>query len=307
MNIALSNLIMPEDIMYYASAKDFCTFKVGGPLEYLICPKTLDSFCNYLQSLDANNIKYKVVGNMSNILPSDNLNSGVYITTRYINEKPKVFNTCVTAYCGYPLSALCYKTAQLGLAGIENLFGIPATVGGAVYNNAGAFGQSISNTLKSLLIYSKGKTTSVSASYANLAYRHSAFQTNGEIVLSATFKLTPQNAQVVLNNLKKVQSLRTETQPNLPSAGSVFKRVENTSAGLLIQQVGLKGKQIGNAQISTKHANFIVNLGGATSADIKTLVTLAHKQVKQKLNINLSREIEYIGDPNEDCSRLSYT
>lgn len=307
MIVALCDLIKPKDIICHAPAKDFCTFKVGGELEYLVCPKTLDDFCRYLLSLDSHNIKYKVVGNMSNILPLDGLNKGVFITTRFIGEQPQVFGNHVTAYCGYSLPALCYKTAMLGLSGLENLCGVPATVGGAVFNNAGAFGQSIGDTLESLLVYSKGKIISVGADYAKLSYRNSVFQVSGEIVLSATFKLTEQNPQAILKKMAQISAQRKSQQPNLPSAGSVFKKVENQSAGYLIDQAGLKGTIIGGAQISPVHANFIVNLGTATSKDIKALVNLTQAKVKEKFHICLTREIEYLGEVNEDTSRLSHS
>ena len=307
MIVSLCELLPSDDIITYASAKKFCTFKAGGIIQYLVCPKTLDSFCQYLCVLNGNGIKYKVVGNMSNILFSDGLNKGVFVTTRYIKEDPRVFGNCITAHAGYPLVALCHKAASLGLSGIEGLCGVPATVGGAVVNNAGAFGNSIADSLQSLLIYSKGKIISVCADYAKLKYRQSVFQTSGEVVLSATLKLHKNLPQEIFQKMEAISELRKAQQPSLPSAGSVFKKTENMSAGYLIDKAGLKGTTIGGAQISTQHANFIVNIGGACSKDIKSLIDLAKNEVKKQFKIDLEREIEYIGEIDETTSRLSYS
>ena len=292
----LCSIIKHTDILQNASAKDYCTFKVGGNLEFLICPKTLDNLCEYCQKLDVLGIKFKVLGNMSNILPQDNLNKGVFITTKFIADKPKFFGNFVTAYAGNMLSDLCVKSAHMGLSGLEKLIGIPATVGGAVYNNAGAFGQCIKDTLHSILIYKNGKVMLVNADYAKLDYRYSVFHTNNDIILSVTFKLKKADINQVVNVLKQTALNRATKQPNSPSAGSVFKKHNNISAGYLIEKAGLKGVIYNGAQISDIHANFIINLGTATSKSIKHLIDLAHSQVEKQFNISLKREIEYLGE-----------
>ena len=157
-----------------------------------------------------------------------------------------------------------------------------------------------------MLVYSNGKIISVKADYAQLSYRSSAFQINKDVVLAATFKLKRQPIEILIKNQQQVNAKRKSSQPMLPSAGSVFKKVSGISAGQLIDQAGLKGATVGRAQISTIHAGFIVNLGGATSQDVKNLVILAQNTVEQKYNITLQREIEYIGEIDEINSRLSY-
>lgn len=307
MNTSVMSIFNEQDVTYLADAKDNCTFKVGGKLEYFVQPKTLADFCNYIFLLKASNIKFKVVGNMSNILPSDGLNSGVYISTKLIGDMPQIFGKRITAYAGNSIASVCSFAQKNGLSGLEGLFGIPATIGGAVFNNAGAFGFQISDCLESLLIFTGGKIISVPANYAQLGYRKSIFQDNDDIVLAATFVLKQGDKQQILSKMKEVALIRASKQPNLPSAGSVFKKNGEFAAGFLIEQAGLKGEIYNRAQISDIHANFIVNLGGATSESIKYLIDLAFDAVKQKFNIELEREIEYIGDINENTSRLSYT
>lgn len=304
---AMRAIIKSEDLLEQVYAKDFCSFKLGGKFEYLVTPKSLDDFCTYLQRLDGNSIEYKVLGNMSNILPSDSTNKGVFVTTKFMRDKPQFFGDYVTAYCGYPLSALSQICANMGLGGMECLSGIPASIGGAIFNNAGAFGQTISDQIESILIYSGGKIVSVDKQYAKFGYRKSIFSDSGEIILSATFRLKKQSPQTLLKTIEQTNNLRHIMQPCLPSAGSVFRKIGDQGAGKYIEQCGLKGKQIGRAQISDVHANFIVNLGGATSGDVKTLINLAEQAVNKKFNISLEREIEYIGEQNDDKSRLSHT
>ena len=303
----LYSLIDNKDIIYNAPCKELCTYRLGGCLEYLVCPKTLDDFCKYLKTLDIANIKYKVLGNMSNILPADGQIKGVYITTRYIADKPNFFGNRVTVSCGYSLSALVIQSCKNGLSGLQGLIGIPATIGGAVTNNAGAYGYQISDTLESLLVYKNGKVVSEPVSYAKLGYRQSVFCKTNEIVLQATFCLNKANADSLLNETKQIALKRADSQPNLPSAGSIFKKHNNCSAGLLIDKAGLKGTIYKGAQISEKHANFIVNLGTATSESVKYLINLAQTTIKQQFDITLEREVEFLGEINENTSRLSYT
>lgn len=304
----LCSIIKSQDLMQNVDVKNLCTMKAGGQLEYLITPKTIDDFCLYLKLLEKHHIKVKVLGNMSNILPADNLNRGVFISTRYIQDKPQFFGQWVVAYCGNNLTALAIESAKMGLAGLENLAGIPATVGGAITNNAGAFGTTIASNIESLLVYHKGRLMCKPALFGEFGYRQSIFQKGEYIVVGATFKLTKADKTELLQKIANNMNWRKIHQPSSPSAGSVFKTTkEGKSAGQIIDELGLKGLAIGNAQVSTIHANFIVNLGGATSKDIQTLIKKIQNKVKQKYSILLEREIEYLGEHNADKSRLSHT
>ena len=307
MNRTLCSIIKRGDLLMCADAKKYCTFKVGGVIEYLVCPKTVNDLCSYLITLKEQGIKYKVLGNMSNVLPADGINGGVYITTRFIQEKPNVIENKITVNSGFPLTALCYFAANNGLSGLENLSGIPATVGGAIYNNAGAFDASIADYLESVLVFSCGKLVTISVKDAEFGYRSSVFQKTNQIILSATFKLNKADKLIVESKTKDTIQTRHKMHPLEPSAGSVFKKYCGVGAGYYIDQAGLKGTTCGGAKISEKHANFIVNMNNATSEDVKSLINLAKETVKAKFNIVLEREIEFLGENYGDEGRLSYT
>ncbi len=295
------------EVRYLENASDHCSFKLGGKLEYLICPKTTAELCECLKVLTNNLIPFKVIGNMSNILPGDGINRGVFLTTKYIVEKIALHGTRVTVSSGTCLSEVCRYAVEHSLSGLERLIGIPGTIGGAVFNNAGAFGQSISDTLESLLVFINGKLVSKPAGFADLSYRHSAFKNNGAIIISATFNLKPLQMQTIKQSMKEAALKRISTQPQAPSAGSVFKKHTEGAAGMLIQNAGLKGTIYKGAQISDIHANFIINLGTASAESVKYLVNLAQSEVYKKFNIKLEREIEYLGETYECTSRLPYS
>jgi len=182
---------------------------------------------------------------------------------------------------------------------MENLFGIPETVGGAIFNNAGAFGTEISDVLESTLVLDGNEMKSVSAKDLGFGYRKSNLKNNKQIVLSATFMLHSGSKDDIMTTMRECAQKRLQTQPQVKSAGSVFKRNELAPAGLLIDKCGLKGKTCGGAQISTKHVNFIINWGNSTSKDYKNLVELAKNEVYKKFGATLEREVEYWGENNE--------
>jgi UDP-N-acetylmuramate dehydrogenase len=307
MDNSILNVINSKHVAFMAPASEHCTFRLGGALEYFVCPTSLDELIAVCQNLTNGGYKYKIVGNMSNILPSDGVNSGIFISTKNIVDEPQIFGTRITVSAGYLLSKLCAIARDAGLSGLEGLIGIPATVGGAVANNASAFGYSVSDRLESLLVYSHGKISSISASEAGLSYHHSKFTQTGEIVISATFNLVAEKQEKIAESIKDYALIRACRQPNAPSAGSVFKKCGNMSAGFYIEEVGLKGEIYKGAQISDKHANFIVNLGTATADSVKYLVNLCQNKVKEKFNVNLEREIEYLGENYGSTCRLSHT
>ena len=295
-----------KDYLYMARSSDYCSVKFGGYFEYLFLPKTTSDFCSLIADFERKNIVYKVLGNMTNIIPGDDVMRGVFVSTKFIKNL-SIDGSRITAGAGVSMAELCKCALDNCLGGIEKLVGIPGSVGGAVVNNAGAFGQEISQTLESILVLSGGKMRSISAREAEFGYRKSVFQKNKQIILSATFMLHKANKDDILSSMMESACKRKNSQPSAPSAGSVFKAYNGISAGKLIDECGLKGVTCGGAQISTKHANFIVNNGGATSKDYKTLVELAHKSVLDKFGINLLREVEYIGETHEGFGRLSHT
>lgn len=302
MSNLVSTIINPDDLIYMADIKDYCSFKLSARLEYLVLPKSQQDLLEYLFKLDNCGIRYKVLGNMTNIVPINNVISGVYISTRFINESPKVFGTRVIANAGTSISTLCNFCKDSSLGGLEGLFGIPASVGGAIFNNAGANGTEISDYLESVLVYDNLKVFNMSAKELHFGYRTSDFQQKKQIILSATFNLYKSSSNLVAEKMQQVLNLRLNTQPKGASAGSIFKKYNNVSAGYYIDNAGLKGTTIGGAKISEKHANFIINENNAKYQDVCKLINFAQEKVKEKYNITLEREVEFLGENNESIS-----
>ena len=307
MNILLSSIVKEEDIIYMANAAKYCSLKLGGNFEYLVLPKSIDDFICYIINLQHSNINFKVLGNMTNIVPRDGIIKGVFISTKQIQSGIRVFQNRIIADCGTMLAAVCVSAKEHSLSGMEGLFGIPATVGGAIYNNAGAFGTEISNILESVLICKNGKIKSVDAKDIKFDYRFSQFQQDKSIILSATFLLSDGNKQDIWQKMQENMQKRKNSQPGLPSAGSVFKKYNNISAGYYIDRAGLKGLSCGDAKISNIHANFIVNNVEATFKDFDYLASIIEQKVYEKFGILLQKEVEYLGENDESTSRLSHT
>ena len=275
------------------SFKSLTTFKIGKTAKYVFYPKDVSSLKKVLILLKNNNIKYKIFGNGSNIIVSDKDYDGVIIKLTNLN-KLKIDKTLIEVESGYSLMKLANDVIKLGLSGLEWACGIPGTVGGAVYMNAGAYKLSISDILIDALVLDENMNIiTLNNEDLKFKYRYSIFMEKDYICLSARFKLIEKNVSEIEEVVNKRRAKRTETQPlEYPSAGSVFRNPENDYAGRLIEECGLKGKTIGGAEISSKHANFIVNKSNATGQDVIDLINLAKKEVKEKFNIELNQEQE---------------
>lgn len=203
-----------------------------------------------------------------------------------------------TFHCGAGLSlaGLCREVENNSLSGLEFAWGIPGSVGGAVYMNAGAYGGEMKDTVFSVThIDKEGKIGTIKSDDLDFGYRHSVYKENGFTIIGATFKLKLDNRNEIRNRMDDYMSRRKDKQPlEFPSAGSVFRRPEGNYAGALIEKCGLKGKTIGGAQVSPKHAGFIVNIGGATATDVKELVKLIQDTVQSETGYYLKREIIYL-------------
>ena len=307
MSNLVSTIIDADDLIYMADIKEYCSFKLSARLEYLVLPKNQQSFMKYLFQLDNCGIGYKILGNMTNVVPVQNIIRGVYISTRFIDEPCQIFGTRVIVNAGTSLAKLCNICKDNSLSGLEGLFGIPASVGGAIFNNAGAYGSSISDHLESVLVYDHSKVVNIDAKELHFDYRKSDFQGNGQIILSATFNLAHENIGAISEKMQTILKTRCASQPKGASAGSIFKKCDGVSAGYYIDNAGLKGTKCGGAIISEKHANFIINENNASFNDVCTLIKIVQDKVKEKYNILLEREVEFLGERNESFSRLSYT
>ncbi len=288
-----------EDIKYKENKnlKDYSHIKIGGIARIVILPENMSEFIKILKFLDGNKTKYKILGNMSNVLPRDTVYETVIIKTDKVNKI--CFGAgCCLCDCGVRLPFLSWRYCDLGFSGLEELSGIPGQLGGAVYANAGAFGREISDVLSECYVYEKsgGEILRLSASELGFGYRKSNISYKGFVLLSVKLKALAADKENIKKRTKDYREIRKQSQPyEFPSLGSVFKRPsDGISAGKLIDECGLKGYSLGDAEISSKHAGFIINRGCASSDDVKSLAEIASEAVFKKFGIVLEREIEYL-------------
>lgn len=283
------------EVLENVSLKDYNTYKIGGKTRYLVKPYNIDSLKELLNYIKNNNLKYIIIGNGSNIILPDSDYDGVVILLSKLNEI-KINENKVNAFCGVSLTYFVNELVKNNLGGLESLSGIPGTLGGAIFNNAGCYGQTISDKLNSITYLENGEIKTINKEECNFSYRDSIFKKNKNfIILSAKFKLDYKNKEEMLNIIKENMIKRNTSQPlNYPNAGSVFRNPIGYSAGKLIEDAGLKNYHINGAYVSDKHANFIINKDNASSEDIIELIEYIQKEISEKYNIKLKLEQEII-------------
>lgn len=275
------------------SAKEICSFKGGGIVKRLFVPLNADELIRTINMLNEREEDYVVIGNASDVLILDGGTDNA-ICTRGLKNVVAEGNS-ITAAAGVSLAKLARIAYENSLAGFERLAGIPGSVGGAVVTNAGAFGAEISDCIEEITVFDGKDITVVKKEDAGFSYRHSNIGNGRNVVLSVKFIL-PEGRRADLKNLAaKYAEIRRNTQPDKPSAGSVFKRANGVGAGYYIDSLGLKGTRVGGAEISKKHAGFIVNAGDAKSSDFTALAAAIEEKVKCAYGITLEREVIYIG------------
>ena len=282
------------------SLKKHTTYGIGGPADLMIFPKSKQDLIKVIEIINKNKIQLTILGSGSNVLVSDNGIRGAVISLKNSLKKIEVDDNILYAECGTMLGKIVKHAVKNNLIGLENLNGVPGTLGGALIMNAGAWGGEISENLIHVeVINSKSEIQKIQKKDLNFSYRQSSFNKD-DILLSAKFNLKKADKDIIKENFIEAQSGRKKSQPlNKRSAGSLFKNPKNNSAGKLLDEAGLKGFSIGDAKISEKHANFFINDGDATSKDMLMLIKKAHKEVKDKFNVNLSLEVKLMGF-NED-------
>lgn len=273
-----------------------CTFKIGGPAEVFVLPETEQQLCAAVALCKEQAVRYYLLGNGSNILFADAGYRGAVIDTTAMKTELTIDGTQVTAGAGLRLSALCTAALENSLAGLEFAYGIPGTVGGAVYMNAGAYGGEAKDVLTAVrYLTAEGETVEAPAAELDLSYRHSVFEENGGCILSASFRLEQGDPAAIKARMNELMAKRVEKQPlDKPSAGSTFKRPAGAFAAALIDQCGLRGYRHGGAAVSDKHCGFVVNLGGATCADVLALCDEVRAIVKEKTGYDLEKEIRVV-------------
>lgn len=270
------------------------SFRIGGPAEVMLFPKCAEELAFALKQSKKLDTSLAILGAGTNILAPDDGIPGIVICLKDgMDGMTKLDETHIRVMSGVTMSRAAVFAANNGLAGMEFAHGIPGTVGGGVYMNAGAYGGEIGQICESVLVMDReGNTRRCSREEMGFSYRHSALEDSGEIVLSADFVLTPDAPEAIKRRMKELLAKRSASQPlDLPSAGSAFKRPVGGYAAALIDQAGLKGFRVGNAGISAKHAGFAVNLGGATAGEVKALLQEVSDKVYENSGIRLEPEI----------------
>ena len=279
------------------------TFRIGGPADYFVEPGSESVLKELLLLCRETETPFFILGNGSNLLVSDEGYRGVMISLRGFDEisfregeSTEAGKTIMTAGCGVLLSKAAMQAAERGLTGFEFAGGIPGTLGGAVTMNAGAYGGEIRDVILSARVMTKaGDVRELSAEELDLSYRHSIIQEKDLIVLSADFAFAHGDEEQIKEQMRQLNTQRREKQPlEYGSAGSTFKRPEGYFAGKLIEDAGLKGASVGAAQVSEKHAGFLINRGGATCDDMLRLIELVQKRVREQFGVELECEVRIV-------------
>jgi UDP-N-acetylmuramate dehydrogenase len=280
------------------SLAPYTTFKIGGAAKYFYTVKSIEDLTGAVKLAKKEGLPFFILGNGSNVLVSDKGFDGVVIKIE--NCKLKIVNCKITVDAGVLLTKLVNESVKAGLTGLEWAAGIPGTIGGAIRGNAGALGSSMADLIKTVEVFdiTNLKIQTFENKDCKFGYRDSVFKHNKNLIIfSAELELKKGDRKKSEKLIKEYLKQRKEKQPlEYPSAGSIFKNPNGRAAGYLIEQCGLKGKKIGKAMISEKHANFIVNLGNAKAKDVKKLIDLCKEKVKEKFGIELEEEIEYLGE-----------
>ncbi|HWJ03535.1 MAG TPA: UDP-N-acetylmuramate dehydrogenase [Verrucomicrobiae bacterium] len=277
------------------------TWRIGGPAEVLVVPQNRADVITALQAAAEFHKPVTVIGNGSNLLVADQGIPGLVLKMAGGLDRLEISGETVYAESGCLMPGLVRRTVEHGLAGLEFAAGIPASLGGALSMNAGAHGGAVGGFVQEVQACNyRGEQVVLGARDCKFDYRKSIFQTEEYVVLAATLKLNPGDSGLSRNLIKDYLAKRSSSQPlEYPNAGSVFTNPPGNSAGRLIEQAGGKGKEVGGARVSDKHANFIVNTGNATASDVARLINLVQELVYAKFKIELHPEIKCLGCPRE--------
>lgn len=294
----LYEILDPIDIKLNEPMKKHTTVNVGGICDVLVTPSSIEQIIEILKELKSRNIKYYIIGNGSNLLVSDDDIHAVIIKLWSRFSSVNIDGEKITALSGTSMPKISLEAKKNSLSGLEFACGIPGSVGGAVFMNAGCYGSQISDIIEGVTYLDKdGNIKKIQKDDMDFGYRKSIFRSDRNmVILSATFKLKRGDITSIKNIMEENSLARREKQPlEYPNFGSTFKRPEGYFVGKLIEEAGLKGYRIGGAQVSTKHTGFIVNIDNATAKDIIELISYIQKIVYEKFNVRLEPEVEYIG------------
>ncbi len=290
--------LRPEQFLMDEPMRLHTTFEIGGPADFLIFPSTVEELQQVLRLIHEYELPLVILGNGSNVLVRDKGIRGAVVKFNGPMSSVRVEGNRLVAGAGALLKDVSAAAAAHSLTGLEFACGIPGSIGGAIFMNAGAYDGEMKNVADMVRTVDKlGGTHSYSREQLELGYRHSIFQTNGEAVYEVELLLQPGDKAAIDAKIADYTQRRESKQPlEMPSAGSTFKRPTGYYAGTLIDQTGLKGLSVGGAQVSTKHAGFVVNKGGATAADVLGLIHEVQRRIREAHGVDLQPEVRIIGE-----------
>lgn len=294
----LFTIIDKEKVFLNEPMKKHTTFRVGGPADYFVVPTKVGEIKAVVTLCEETGMPYYMIGNGSNLLVADKGFRGVIIQIYKAMNRVKTGGNIIRAQAGASLAQIAMEALEHELTGFEFAAGIPGTLGGAVRMNAGAYGGEIQDVLRKATVLTKeGKMIELSKEEMEFGYRTCIVERMGYIVLEAELGLNPGKRENIQAVMEELREKRVSKQPlEFPSAGSTFKRPEGYFAGKLIQDAGLKGFQVGGAQVSEKHSGFVINTGNATAADIMELMRQVNEKVKEQFGVSLEPEVRRIGE-----------
>lgn len=272
------------------------SFRIGGTAALAVAVREAAVVPTLLRICEDEGIAWMPLGNGSNLLVSDRgFNGAVFVAPAGV---PTVLDDTIVCPAGTPLKDLCRTARDAGLSGLEFAYGIPGTVGGGLFMNAGAYDGQLADVVCAAEVANAAGVRTVTAEEMQLGYRHSAFMdTRDTLILSVTVKLTPDDPAAIGARMEEFMRRRRDKQPlEFPSAGSYFKRPPGYFAGALIEQCGCKGLRVGGAEVSEKHAGFVVNRGGATCRDVLALEQEVRRRVQERFGVTLEREVQFVGE-----------
>ena len=293
----LSKILPPGSILVEEPMSKHTTFRIGGVADILVTP-TIATLPQVIKLAKEAGMPVTVIGNGSNLLVSDKGIRGLTILLGKEAGQVCLEGNIMQVEAGCLLSKMAAEAATAGLSGLEFASGIPGSLGGAIVMNAGAYGGEMKDVVVSATVLSpEGEVLTLSKEELELSYRHSCIPEKGYVVLGATLALEPKEESLIRAQMADYRERRIEKQPlEYPSAGSTFKRPEGYFAGKLIEDAGLKGYTVGGVQVSEKHAGFVINIGGATAADLLQLVADVQEKVYQMYQVRLEPEVKMIGE-----------
>lgn len=284
-------------VLEHEPMKRHTTFRIGGEARYYVMPTTAEALRDTIKTCKTENIPYYILGNGSNLLVSDDGYEGVIIQLFKNMNEITVEGQMVTAQAGALLTKVAHEAARESLTGLEFASGIPGTIGGAMVMNAGAYGGEMKDVVERVFVLTpEGELLWIHKEDLELGYRTSVIAKKGYIVLEAVLRLEPGEKSQIEARMEELKEARVSKQPlEYPSAGSTFKRPAGYFAGKLIMDAGLRGFQVGGAQVAEKHCGFVINRGDATAQDVLDLVDHVKKEVFQQFGVELEMEIKMLG------------